>query len=209
MQRLLPTKSRHLSRINSYDEASPIRYRCLCLAFIASAVPAQDIPAATRGGILQVGGAFSIGKPDYFDNSITGITGYATFDLNQHLGAEVDIHILTLSTPRDIGEQSYMIGPRYVYRVHERYMPYGKVLFGIGKTIAEAPYIATVTNGKPSFLGVPGTYGAYGFGGGLDINISRVLTVRAIDFEYQKWPGFPKNGLSPSIISFGVAYRIR
>ncbi len=54
----------------------------------------------------------------------------------------------------------------------------------------------------------PGSYFAFAYGAGLDIHITRHFDVRAIDFELQNWPGFAQNGLTPSIISIGAAYRL-
>jgi hypothetical protein len=60
-----------------------------------------------------------------------GPTFYVTFDFTSHLGVEADAHIASVSAPADIGEDSYLIGPRYVIR-HKRFEPYFKALFGIG-----------------------------------------------------------------------------
>jgi len=83
-----------------------------------------------------------------------------------------------------------------------RILPYGKILAGIGKMVPEEQY----ANFYP---GTPGTYGAYAAGGGLDIRIPYNLSVRAIDYEYQLWPGFQPHGLSPSVVSIGIAYHIK
>jgi hypothetical protein len=159
---------------------------------------AQALPAATRGGLLQVGGTYTNANTDEFTQRITGFTAYATYDLTNHFGVEADLHFLDLITPHDFAENSYMIGPRYVYR-HGRFEPYGKLLVGIGSTKAQSLY-----GNAP---GTPGSYGAFAFGGGLDIHFSHHLQVRAIDYEYQMWPGFPPNGLTPTMISVGAAYR--
>ena len=38
------------------------------------------------------------------------------------------------------------------------------------------------------------------------ISVTRKINVRVIDFEYQQWPGFSPNGLSPYVITAGAAY---
>jgi hypothetical protein len=86
-------------------------------------------------------------------------------------------------TPADVGEDSYLLGPRYVFR-HGRFDPYAKALFGLGRfkyNFKDAPHTAY-------------TYKIYSFGGGLDIDLTRYINVRALDFEYQQWPGYPPNG---------------
>jgi len=183
--------------------------RCILALSIAapmlapSAAHAQAMPAATRPGLLQAGITLSDANTDELQKRIAGASAYATFDFNEHLGVEADIHLLNFDTPQDFAEESFLIGLRYVDRIHERYEPYIRAQAGIGKTIAQEPYVAL---GTP---GTPGTYGAYAFAGGLDIRIPYNLTVRAIDYEYELWPGFKPNGLSPSIVSVGIAYRIR
>ena len=34
---------------------------------------------------------------------------------------------------------------------------------------------------------------------------SRKIVIRAVDYEYQSWPGYASNGISPSVFTFGVA----
>jgi hypothetical protein len=100
--------------------------------------------------------------------------------------------------PANIGEDSYLLGPRYVFR-HNRFHPYVKALFGLGRF-------------KYRFDNAPDTaytYKIYSFGGGLDIQATHHINVRAIDYEYQRWPGYPPNGLAPQVWTFGAAYAFR
>jgi hypothetical protein len=39
-----------------------------------------------------------------------------------------------------------------------------------------------------------------------DIDLTRHINVRALDFEHQQWPGYPPNGLTPKVWTFGAAY---
>jgi len=180
------------------------------LVLSSSSAHAQAMPAASRPGLLQAGITLSDANTDELTDRIVGATAFADFDFSPRLGIEADVRFLTLNTPQDFGEESYMIGLRYVYRSDNsssmlggRILPYGKVMAGIGKTIAEEPYVAI------SVPGTPGSYAAYAAGGGLDVRIPYNLSIRAIDFEYQMWPGFKPNGLSPSVISIGIAYHIK
>jgi len=178
----------------------------LALAALFSAattqLQGQALPTATRTGILQAGFGVSNASTDEFTSSgsrISGITGYVTFDIRGHIGIEADIHMLSIITPNDFAESSYLLGARYVW--HRRHLdPYVKVLGGIGRTSIQQPSQTYVP-------GTPGTYMAIAAAGGLDIRLSHHINVRAIDFEYQTWPNFPPNGLSPTIITCGVAYR--
>ena len=172
------------------------------LALAPTLAHAQADPTMSRPGLLQAGVAISKISPDLVSQDITGITGYATFDVTPRLGAELSIHLGSVITPNDVAEDSFSIGPRYVYRIKDRYEPYAKVLFGIAKTVAQEPY---VTASNP--YGIPGTFGFVGFGAGLDIRVPHNITVRAIDLEYQDWYTWKPHGLSPVIYSIGASYR--
>lgn len=156
---------------------------------------AQAIPTASRAGALQLGAGWSVANPDYGPSKTQGISIFGDLDLTRHLGIEGDIHRASTITPTDIGVDSYLLGPRYIVR-HGRFKPYAKALFGLGRFKYQydtSPHTAY-------------TYKMFAFGGGLDIRTTRHVTVRAIDFEYQRWPGYPPNGLTPIVYTFGAAY---
>src|ERR1700723_4296838 len=77
---------------------------------------AQAIPTAIARGNLQVGAGIAYAEPDYGQKSIKGISAFADFDLTTHIGVEADIHYVALVTPTDLAENTFVIGPRYVYR---------------------------------------------------------------------------------------------
>ncbi len=167
------------------------------LASVGLLAHGQALPAATRGGDLQVGLSGSAAKTDLYPGKVVGFTPYATFDLNEHLGAEAEAHIMIVRTPNDFVENSYLIGPRYVFH-YGRFNPYAKVLAGIGTT--------AVVDEKPYTVNTPGTFFAFGFGVGIDYSLPHRINIR-IEGERQDWPGFSPHGLTPSIGSIGVAYR--
>jgi hypothetical protein len=160
---------------------------------------AQAKPTATRAGILQGGLGFTSANGDYTQKRISGFTAYGTFDFYKNFGLEADIHDVSVITPQDIGETSYEAGLRYVYR-HNRFEPYAKVLFGIASFKRQAGSYA-----NPSST----NYAEYSYGAGLDLRLEHHINVRVIDFELQTWPTFPPNNLTPSLITVGVAYRLR
>ena len=157
---------------------------------------AQAVPTASHVGTIQVGVGATFVKPDYTTETAKGIAVYGDFDFTRHIGLEADVHIASLITPNDVGENTYLIGPRYVYRFR-RLAPYGKVLFGIGDFQFQQGSYGSGSNS---------TYVVEAFGAGLDIQATRRISIRAIDFEFQKWPNFPPNGLTPTAITVGVAY---
>jgi hypothetical protein len=147
---------------------------------------------------VQIGGGYSLAGPDYNQSKIKGISVYGDLDFKNHFGVEGAIHKVSIWTPSDIGEDTYLLGPRYSF-TRGRYSLYGKALFGIGRfqnqgTFATSPHYTS-------------TYGVYAFGGGLDVSLRKHLNLRIVDIEFQKWPGFEPNGLSPIVATFGAAYR--
>ncbi|HMH12913.1 MAG TPA: hypothetical protein VK578_07375 [Edaphobacter sp.] len=173
----------------------------MCVLALAGWSHAQATPAASRLGVAQFGGGFSVAGSDCPSATIYGLTNgcasnsvikglsvYGSFDFTRHFGVTGDIHKLSLSTP---GEDSYLFGPRYVFH-HNRYHPYLKVQGGVSRfqTIYNTAY----------------TYKIYAFGGGLDFQLKNHINIRAFDLEYQKWPQFPFDGISPIVGTVGVAY---
>jgi hypothetical protein len=164
---------------------------------VSIALHAQAIPAAERVAVVQVGAGLSIVQPDYNPGTLKGYSIYGDFDFTPHIGIEGDIHMANVITPSDIGESSFLLGPRFVFH-RGRFHPYGKALLGLGVFTFEPVYF----NSKSS----SSTHKIYAFGGGLDIHVKRRLNVRAFDLEYQRWPGFSPNGLTPIVITIGAAY---
>jgi len=173
----------------------------VCLLAMAASAEGQALPTATAAAQIQAGLGGTYAKTDYGDKPIKGVTGFADLDFpSKHFGIEADIHYVALATPIDIAENSYLIGPRFLIR-KGRFTPYAKLLGGVGSFVvqesADNPNATTAS------------YLAYAFGGGLDIDVTHHIVVRAIDFESQRWPNFGRDGLTPTVITVGVAYRFR
>ena len=160
---------------------------------------AQALPAATREPI-EAGAAFSFGSPDY-QNTPTYVEGFTIFTdagLSKRLAAELDLHYDSLITPLDIGENTYLIGPRYSVIREDRANIYVKALGGLGRFAYQS---GIYSNPHAD------TYGVVAFGAGIEFRASQHLNIRAIDLEYQVWPGFPSSALEPVVASTGLAYR--
>ena len=170
--------------------------------FLAPKVQGQALPTATGHGGFQVGGGITYGKPDFGQDWIGGITAFGDYNLWSHVGLEANAHLITLHTPQDLGEETYEAGPRVYWRKH-RFNLYGKGQIGIGRFVVQQSN-AFYNAGKAN-----STSWMYSLGGGLDIDFRRHITIRAFDFEYQEWPSFGRNGLTPAIGTVGVAYRFR
>ena len=165
-----------------------------CLFGFSIFAQAQATPTASRAGNLQLGAGGSLVIPDYAGGHDKGPTFYGTFDFTKHLGAEADIHYASIIAPSDVGEDSYLIGPRYVIP-YKRFAPYGKLLFGFGELNLQydtSPHTKT-------------QHFAYAVGAGLDYKLTRSINIRAFDFEYQEWNYL--SGLTPIVMTIGVAYQ--
>jgi hypothetical protein len=164
----------------------------LCLPVLGQAKPAGG------GGVWQVGAGFSFGTPDYTLPYIKGITGYASYDLSSHSGMIVEIHDLDMGTPQRLGESSFLVGGRYNFN-QARFHLYVKALVGIG-----------LFQPKQGFVNPPsGTaaFEVFAAGVGMEYTLSPHINLRIGDFEYQGWPAFQKDGLTPWIVTTGAAYR--
>lgn len=167
-----------------------------CVLGLTASLHAQAIPTATKPSRLQLGAGFTYARPDY-STPIKGISGYGVFDFSRHIGIEGDIHMVSIWTPSDIAENTYLVGPRVKFEFG-RFTPYAKALGGFGQFKFQYPSrwpkAATYT------------YGVYSFGGGVDFHYKRHLNIRPFDIEFQRWPGFKPDGLTPIVMTFGAAY---
>jgi len=100
-------------------------------------------------------------------------------------------------------QDHYLIGPRVPIHQFGRAHVYGKALVG---------FASMTFHGLKTPQGVVdghGTFTALAFGGGMDYHLSRKVTLRAVDFEYQDWPKFlPGMSIQPYGVSMGMAYRV-
>lgn len=163
---------------------------------------AQAVPMATRLGSVQIGAGFSFAIPDYGQTYIKGYTVYGDADLWRRVGVEADVHQINVFTPTDIGEDTYLVGPRFTIMRRDRVRVYAKALGGIGRfEYQSGTYHSPHTD----------TFGVYSLGGGIEFRASQHINIRAVDIEAQKWPGyatpgFPAHGLTPFVTTFGAAY---
>jgi hypothetical protein len=171
------------------------RFVTLC-CFAGVAVPGllgQANPTASRRADLQIGVGVVGGLSDYDPSMLKGVALYATLDLTNRLGAEFVIHQANTFSGDKVYERSYEIGPRY-HRTCGPFLPYVKVLYGRG-----------VFNFPDSMTNL--AYNLIAVGGGADIALASFLNVRA-DYEYQGWFSFPPTGLTPQLLTIGVAYHV-
>ena len=163
----------------------------LFLGCFGSLLYGQASSTASRRADLQVGVGFTDGKSDYSPDNYKGGAVYATLDFTSHLGAEFVIHQVYSPDNDKAYERTYELGARY-FRTYGRFVPYVKAMYGRG-----------VFNFPQNVANL--AYNIFTGGAGVDVKILPYLNVRA-DYEYQTWLSFPPHGLTPQIVTIGVAY---
>lgn len=156
--------------------------------------------AAATGNALAAGIAYESADPDYGPVRSQGLGIFANYDFSRYLGATAEFNFQTSFSHNVVFlEHTYLVGVRGEYH-KKRYLPYAKFLVG-GAT--------STVNGNFPLENAPGTYPMVAVGVGLDYRFEHHITVRAFDFEQQEWLSYHPNGLTPTIISFGAAYRFQ
>jgi len=187
------------------------------LVAVAQAVTAQVVPSAKGHQLTITVGAMASGfEPDFAGNWACGGAScppslyYPVAQAaNQPLigpGAFVDIKFrrwvqlegearwLRFNRYLDVHEDDYLAGPKVpVYHFWKASL-YGKALGGFSR--------------MDMGFGYHGTFTALAFGGGMDIKLTKKISVRALDGEYQYWPSWGNSHLMPYGASAGVSYRI-
>jgi len=176
---------------------------CVLLAW-ASKGHAQVRESATRSPMsLTVGGIGSVFNSDYAGtgvpasapNALIGGGAFVDFRYRHWLQVEAEGRWLRLNQFENIYQDNYLIGPRVPIFEKRRVKPYAKALFGMGKM-----------NFQYNFA--YGHFADVAFGGGVDLALTRKISVRALDVEYQLWPNWINGTLKPYGGSVGVAYTI-
>lgn len=169
-------------------------------------VHAQVAPSATRPQFtLNVGALGSLFQPDYAGNGISqtasnrllGPGAFVDVRLRRWLQLEAEGRWLRFNEFADIREDNYLIGYRVPIRDRDYhgFTPYGKALVGYGKM-----------NFQYNFA--YGRFADIALGGGVDYRLTRKISVRAFDFEYQMWPNWINGTLKPYGGSVGLAYKV-
>jgi opacity protein-like surface antigen len=167
---------------------------------------AQVEPSAYGRQLSITAGALASGfQPDYEGGLVAQASPYRLYGP----GAFVDVKFtkwvqiegearwLRFNQFANINESNYLIGPRLpIQRLRFwRATPYAKVLIGLGKMNFE-------------YNEASGSFTDIAYGGGLDIRVTKRISVRAIDFEFQEWPKWVNSSLYPYGASVGVGYKI-
>jgi hypothetical protein len=173
---------------------------------------AQVVPSAyAQRFTINVGALGSVFQPDYKGGGVAqtgpyrlyGDGAYVDVKLTRWVQIEAEARWLRFNSYLNIREDNYLIGPRLpIERLrYKRAIPYAKVLVGRGRMNFEYDSILNY-------------YTDIAFGGGVDVKLTKKITIRAFDFEYQQWigwpnlTGYPNTTLSPYGGSVGVSYKV-
>jgi len=157
---------------------------------------AQVAPTAfARQFSVVAGGEGSIFQPDYGPNKLAGVGAFVDVKFTRWFQVEGEGRWLRFNEFQDIYEDNYLIGPRVPLHKFWKATPYAKVLVGVAKMNFQYNYAT-------------GKFTDIAYGGGMDIQITKRIAVRAVDFEYQQWPAWLSSSLYPYGVSAGISYRV-
>jgi hypothetical protein len=144
---------------------------------------------------VAVGGGASSFESVYGQLHLAGGLLYVDVHPQWRIGFEGEARFLRYHTAEDISESNYLGGLQVTFLQRHHIDPYAKFLVGMGRITLPYRY-------------AHGSFLTYAPGIGVDYALNRYVSVRAIDFEYQHWQGFPYGSLNPYGISAGIRVRV-
>jgi hypothetical protein len=180
----------------------------ILFAVVAISAHAQVVPTATaRQFSITAGGMASVFQSDYTglwtytpaaqssSQPLFGAGAYVDVKLSRWVQLEAEGRWQRFNESAGIYQDNYLIGPRYpVYRLGRSKL-YVKALAGYSKMNFDV-------------YGDHGKFTDLAFGGGVDVKLTKRLSFRAVDFEYQYWPQWGNSTISPYGASMGIGYKI-
>lgn len=191
---------------------SAVALLSMLLGFGALHAHAQVVHAATARHIsLTVGGTASIFQPDFEGDWSTkppyypvskpsnfpliGAGAFVDMKFTRWVQVEAEGRWQRFNQYANISQDNYLIGPRVPIHTFWKATVYGKALVGFSNMSFDS-------------FGNHGQFTDIAFGGGADIRLTRRISIRAIDAEYQYWPTWGNATLAPYGLTAGIGYRI-
>lgn len=184
-----------------------MRFKLMLVALFLPLMAAQAQVSPSVSGsrtILTVGGGFSDFNPDFGKNWVYGATVWSDWTILHGLGIEGEARTLPWNGvkfppyPTQLRLDSIEGGPRYQFRRYRNFQPEVKVLFGLGSIDFPTHSAGPIHHN---------TYGMAEVGGGVDYRLTRRISLRG-EYDYERWPNFASNGLTPDGFTVGASYRI-
>jgi opacity protein-like surface antigen len=176
--------------------------------FMATVLPicsfAQANPSAyVQQHTLSIGGEYSLWNSDFFGNNLslnrsafTIYGDYLVYNSAWPVSLEVNYSRIMDHDQDNRQMSSFLFGPQVSHH-YGRFEPFAKVLGGFGHLNAND--VLTYQQDGDHF--------AIGLGGGMDYRLTNRITLRPVDFTYERW-NFTPHALSPYMVGFGLSYRI-
>jgi len=161
---------------------------------LVASVDAQAVYTAAQSARLQFGAGGLYLRNDYSARATEGAAVWGDYDFSRHLGIEGSVQFGGVRAPDRIGERSYLLGPRVLFR-RGRSDFFAK--FGVGQ--------GTISNQR---YGTASTYNLYSYGAGWEYLILEHINLRLGDVTMERWLSFEPHGLSPLSIVVGASYVI-
>jgi hypothetical protein len=198
---------------------------CILFATGVVAVRAQAVPSATTRRVsITAGGMASVFQPNFAgdwtfvctsscttaptgfwypvaassDQPLFGVGAYVDVKFSRWVQLEAEGRWQRFNQYDNIHQDNYLIGPRVPIYHFWKSTVYAKTLAGF----------SNMTVGPDSLPGNHGTFTDIAFGGGMDIKMTKRLSLRLPDVEYQYWPKWGNSTLSPFGASVGIGYKI-
>lgn len=155
--------------------------------------------ASGPGSYAALGGGAAAFQTDYGREHLGGAWLFGDLNPTRRLGLEAEVRWLHPRGQDKLQQSSFLVGARLPLPLVPRRLhglaPYAKLLVG-GSRIT-----------LPFAYGT-GTFFTVAQGGGVDYDLSDRVTLRAVDFEYQRWLAFPYGELRPYGLSAGLSFRL-
>jgi opacity protein-like surface antigen len=192
---------------------SALAFSCILLAAAVVAAPAQVVPSADASRFsITVGAMGSIFQPDFAgqwkysapvgfyypvaksaDQPLFGPGAYVDIKFRRWVQLEGEARWLRFNRFQDIHQDNYLIGPKVPVYHFWKATVYGKALGGFSRMDLGYGH---------------GNFTTIAFGGGLDVKLTKRISIRAFDGEYQYWPSWGNSKLTPYGASAGIGYRV-
>jgi len=160
---------------------------------------AQEFPKA------EIFGGYSFVRASVSGSTTLNVNGLnvaATGNVNRLLGITVDFgqQVGTCCSSTDYKFRSFLVGPQFTYRKHEKITPFAHVLVGDARFSSQLnPDVAILRYHENSL--------AVAFGGGVDVHLYSVLAVRLIQLD-DYMTGFSKDRQNNLRLGFGIVLRL-
>lgn len=199
-------------KVRSTYETIFLFFSSILLFISVISASAQVIHSATARQVsITAGGMASAFQPDFAENwqpptfiyplaqtgpqPLIGVGAYVDVRLRRWVQFEGEARWMRWNQYEGIYQDNYLVGPKLPVYHFWKATVYGKALGGYSKMSFDN-------------FGNHGKFTDIAFGGGVDIKMTRKISIRAADFEYQYYPYWGNTTLSPYGVSMGVGYKI-